>query len=61
MSSTISDTTVDKVRLHGPFMVLNHLAGEIQLSEMLWEYGEEILSLVYAHFGLKRDIGRLTG
>jgi transposase len=49
LSSSISDATVDKVRLHGPLMVLNHLAGEIQLSEMLGEYGEEILSLVYAH------------
>lgn len=49
LSSSISDAAVDKVRLHGPFMVLNHLAQEIQLSEVLGEYGEEILSLIYAH------------
>ncbi len=49
LSSSISDVTIDKVKLHGPLLVLNHLAQEIGLSEALGEYGDELLSLVYAH------------
>lgn len=49
LSASISDANIEKVRLHGPLMVLHHLAEEIQLSEVLGSYGDEILSLVYAH------------
>jgi transposase len=49
LSSSISNVMIDKVKLHGPLLVLNHLAQEINLSEHLGVYGDEILSLVYAH------------
>jgi len=49
LSSSISNVEIDHVKLHGPLLVLNHLASEIQLGEHLGEYAGEILSLVYAH------------
>lgn len=49
LSSSISNVVVDKVKLCGPLLLLNHLAKEIKLSETIGEYGDEILSLVYAH------------
>lgn len=49
LSSSISNITVDTIKLHGPLLVLNYLAEEIGLSETLGEYGKEILSLVFAH------------
>ncbi len=49
LSSSISNVTIDKVKLYGPLLVLNHLAEEIKLSEVLGHYGDEILSLVFAH------------
>jgi len=33
----------------GPLLVLNHIAQEIGLTDLLGEYGNEILSMVYAH------------
>ena len=60
LSSSISDLTVDKVKLHGPVMVLNHLAQEIELSETLGDYGNEILSLVYAHCLDYKSINQMT-
>jgi len=49
LSSSISNITIDKIKLHGPLLALNHLAEEIGLSETLGKYGKEILSLVFAH------------
>ena len=49
LSSSISNLSIDTVKLHGPLIVLNYIAEEINLSNMLGEYGKEILSLVYAH------------
>ncbi len=49
LSSSISNIEVEQVKLCGPLLVLNHLAKEIKLSSILGEYGDEILSLVFAH------------
>jgi transposase len=49
LSSSISNIEVEQVKLSGPLLVLNYLAKEIKLAEILGEYGEEILSLVFAH------------
>lgn len=49
LSTSISDISVDKVKLYGPLLILNHLANEIKLPSILGEFGPEILSLVYAH------------
>ena len=49
LSTSMSDVEVDQVKLHGPLLVLNHLAQEIGLADHLGPYGNEILSMVYAH------------
>ena len=49
LSASISDVEVDYVKQYGPLLVLNHLAQEIGLAEYLGPYGNEILSMVYAH------------
>lgn len=49
LSASISDVAVDQVKVYGPLLVLNHIANEIELSDILGRYGEEILSMVYAH------------
>lgn len=49
LSTSISNIEVDEVKVFGPLLVLNHLAQEIGLSSLLGEYGDEILSMVYAH------------
>jgi len=48
-ASSISDLEVENVKIYGPLLVLHHLATEIGLSQCLGPYGDEILSLVYAH------------
>ncbi len=59
LSSSISHATIEKVKLYGPLLVLNHIAQEISLSEILGDYGDEILSLVYAHCLDYRSINRM--
>jgi transposase len=49
LASSISDIEVEAVKLYGPLIVLHHLAQKIDLSHYLGSYGEEILSMVYAH------------
>lgn len=49
LSSSLSNVEVDEVKIYGPLLVLNHLAQEIGLSSVLGHYGDEILSMVYAH------------
>ncbi len=49
ISTSISDIEVEQVKVYGPLIILNHIAQEIGLSSLLGEYGDEILSMVYAH------------
>lgn len=49
LSTSISNIDIEEVKVFGPLLVLNHLAKEINLSSFLGEYGDEILSMVYAH------------
>lgn len=49
LSTSMSDVQIDQVKLYGPLLALNHVAQEIGLAEHLGEYGNEILSMVYAH------------
>ena len=49
LSTSISDVEIEEVKLYGPLLVLNHLAEEIGLSQLLGSYSAEILSMVYAH------------
>jgi len=49
LSSSVSDVSIESVKVYGPLLVLNGIAREIELSSMLGAFGDEILSLVYAH------------
>ena len=49
VSISSDDLEVDQVKVHGPLFVLHKIATEINLSEALGEYSDEILSMVYAH------------
>jgi transposase len=49
LSSSISDLAVDKVKLYGPLIALNHIAEELDLHNLLGDFSSEILSLVFAH------------
>ena len=60
LAASISDATVESVRLRGPLLVLNHLAEEIGLSSLLGKFGNEILSLVYAHCIDYKSVNQMT-
>ena len=49
LAASLSEVEVEQVKLYGPLLVLHHLAEDIQLSDQLGPYSQEILSLVYAH------------
>jgi transposase len=49
LSSSISNISIEEIKIHGPLIVLNYFCEKIGLSEILGEYGDELLSLVFAH------------
>jgi transposase len=49
ISTSISDIELERVKVYGPLILLNHIAQEIGLSDLLGEFGNEILSMVFAH------------
>lgn len=48
-SGTMESTDVTKVTIWAPLMVLNALAKQVNLAELLGDSGEYLLSMVYAH------------
>ena len=48
-SGTLENTDVTKVSIWAPLLILNSVAKEVNLSEILGEHGEYLLSLAYAH------------
>lgn len=49
LSTSVSDVEVEKIKVYGPLLVLNHIAKEINLASYLGQYSNEILSMVFAH------------
>jgi transposase len=49
LSVSISEVEVDEVKAFGPLLVLNYLARQLDLHELLGRYWKEILSMVFAH------------
>ena len=49
ISLSSKDIQVDSVKVYGPLLVFHSIAKKIKLPEMLGEYSNEILSMVYAH------------
>ncbi|MFQ5531961.1 MAG: IS1634 family transposase [Candidatus Nanoarchaeia archaeon] len=60
LSSSISNISIEHVKLYGPLLVLNHICKEINLSNILGEYGDEILSLVFAHCMDYKSINKMS-
>ena len=48
-SGTLENTDIVKVSIWAPLLVLNSLAEEVNLAEILGEYGKYLLSIAYAH------------
>jgi transposase len=49
LSCSISDAEISSVKLSGPLMALNSISNSIGLPDILGEYSNEILSMVFAH------------
>ncbi|MEK6857609.1 MAG: IS1634 family transposase, partial [Nanoarchaeota archaeon] len=49
LSGSITNIEVTGVKIWAPLMVLDKLAKQISLSELLGDYGDYLLSMVYAH------------
>lgn len=49
LAASLSNVEITDVKVYGPLLVLDAIAQEICLGELLGRYGNEILSLVYAH------------
>ena len=49
ITTAINDLKIEQIKVFGPLLVLDDLARSIGLHEMLGDYGQEILSMVYAH------------
>lgn len=49
LSCSVSEAEVESIKLSGPLMVLNSIADEIGLPQLLGTYANEILAMTYAH------------
>ena len=49
ISISPKDFQVDGVKVYGPLLAIHRIAGKIGLPEILGEYSNEVLSMVYAH------------
>jgi transposase len=49
LSGSVETSSVDKVTIFGPLLVLDEIAKQIDLGPALGQYGDYLLSLAYAH------------
>ena len=49
LTGAIESSQVSRVAIYGPLLVLNEIAKQIKLHEILGKYSSEILSMVYSH------------
>ena len=59
LSSPITNISIEEVKIYGPLLVLNYFCKQLGLSEILGEFGDEILSLVFAHCINYRSINQM--
>jgi hypothetical protein len=59
LSGSIANTEVTGVKIWAPLMVLDKLAKQINLSEFLGDYGDYLLSMVYAHCLEPKSVNRM--
>jgi transposase len=61
LSASISNVKIDQVKIFGPLLVLHHLAKDLGLSERLGDFGDEILSMVFAHCVDYESVNQMPG
>lgn len=49
LTGSVARSSVDKVTVFGPLLILDEIAKQIDLGEALGEYGDYLLSLAFAH------------
>jgi hypothetical protein len=49
LTGSVERSSIDKVTVFGPLLVLHEIAQQIDLGNILGEYGQYLLSLAYAH------------
>ena len=49
LTGSVERSSVDKVTIFGPLLILDEIAKQIDLAEVLGDYGDYLLSLAYAH------------
>jgi len=49
LTGSVVSSTVDRVGIYGPLLILDEIARQIDLAVVLGEYGDYLLSLAYAH------------
>ena len=60
LSGSIAQAQIDKVSIYGPLLLIDAIAKQINLSKILGEYGDYLLSLAYAHCIAPNSIKKLT-
>ncbi len=60
LSGNIERAEIDKVSIYGPLMIIDSVAKELELSELLGDNGDYILSLAYAHSIDPGSVKKLT-
>lgn len=49
LTGSVAASTVERVTIYGPLLILDEIARQIDLGKILGEYGDYLLSLAYAH------------
>ncbi len=60
LTGSIENAIVTKVSVYGPLLALHEIAQEIGLTELLGEYSQEMLSIVYAHCIQPNSLRKIT-
>ncbi len=60
LSASLSNVEIEQVKVHGPLIVLHHLAKEIKLDQTLGAFSSELLSMVYAHCLDYRSVNQMA-
>ena len=60
LSGSVEHSQVSRVAIYGPLLVLDELAKQIRLPEVLGKYSSEILSMVYSHCIDPRSLNKMS-
>src|SRR3989338_4190107 len=59
LTGSIESSQISRVAIYGPLLVLNEIAKQIKLHEILGKYSSDILSMVYSHCVDTRSLNRM--